>query len=390
MINNLELFIALKQLKAKWKQTSLATLSVSVGVMILICALSLTNGFEKDLVDKILGNNPHITVESAISDRISSYKEFLKKISKIDGVTSATPVIRGQALLNNGLEVKGILIYGIDPDLENKASKFYKSLKKGALVNDETSIVLGAELAKKIGASVGDMVQIVTGVGIMTPMIITGIYEADFYEIDVRIGFINLDKARKIYNLSNDSINTISVKVNSPFKADEISEKILNDLPMLNVRSWLRDNKALLAAMATEKKVIFLVMMFIIIVAMLGTANLLVMIVLEKTTEISILRAIGANKKNISLIFLYQGMFIGITGILLGCLGGYSASILLKKYPVRIPGDVYIIDSLPVDIQINDFIFVSLSAFIVCLIASIVPARRATRLKPIEAIRRNR
>ncbi|MFN4150091.1 MAG: ABC transporter permease, partial [Candidatus Sericytochromatia bacterium] len=166
MINNLELFIALKQLKAKWKQTSLATLSVSVGVMILICALSLTNGFEKDLVDKILGNNPHITVESALSDRIPSYKEFLKKISKIDGVTSATPVIRGQALLNNGLEVKGILVYGIDPDLENKSSGFYKSVKKGALVNDETSIVLGAELAKKIGASIGDTVQIVTGVGI--------------------------------------------------------------------------------------------------------------------------------------------------------------------------------------------------------------------------------
>lgn len=390
MINNLELFIALKQLKAKWKQTTLAVLSVSVGVMILICALSLTNGFEKDLVDKILGNNPHITIESAISDRIPSYKDLLEKIEKIEKVKSVTPLIRGQALINNGLDVKAILVYGIDPELENKSSNFSKSIKKGALVQDESSIVLGAELVKKLGISIGDTVQIVTGVGVMSPMIVTGIYEADFYEIDVRVGFINLDKARKLYNLSSQSINTISVKVNDPFDADHISEKILNDLPMLNVRSWLRDNKALLSAMATEKKVIFLVMMFIIIVAMLGTANLLVMIVLEKTTEISILRAIGANKKNISLIFLYQGVFIGLTGIVLGCISGYFSSLLLKIYPVRIPGDVYIIDSLPVDIQINDFIFVSISAFIVCLIASIVPARRATKLKPVEAIRRNR
>lgn len=389
-INNIELFIALKQLKSKWKQSILAILSVSVGVMILICALSLTNGFEKDLVNKILGTNPHISVESALSDRILNYEEYVKKIRNIQGVKAVTPLIKGQALLNNGLEIKGILVYGIDPAEENKASNWNKYIIEGKLdQNTSGGIVLGSELARKMALSVGDQVQLVTGVGVMIPVKITGIFRANFYEIDVRVAYITLAQAQKIYNLPG-SVNALSVKLNDPLQADLISDKILEITPAFNVRSWLRDNRGLLAAMATEKKVIFLVMMFIIIVAMLGIANLLVMIVLEKTMEISILRAIGASKRNISLIFLYQGIFIGLTGIISGCIGGYFSSLLLSKYPINLPSDVYIIGNLPISMQLSDFVFVSVSAFIVCLIASFVPARRAVRLKPIETIRRNR
>jgi lipoprotein-releasing system permease protein len=390
LINNIELFIALKQLKAKWKQSILAILSVSVGVMILICALSLTNGFEKDLVNKILGTNPHISIESALNDRIINYQQYVKKIAALKEVKAVSPIIKGQALLNNGLEIKGILVYGIDPELENKASNWNKYVIEGQLNAKELGgIVLGSELARKMALSVGDTVQLVTGVGVMIPMKITGIFQANFYEIDVRVGYINLVQAQKIYNLPG-AINALSVKLNDPLAADLVSDKILDFTPAFNVRSWLRDNKGLLSAMAMEKKVIFLVMMFIIIVAMLGIANLLVMIVLEKTMEISILRAIGASKGNISLIFLYQGIFIGLSGIIFGCIGGYFASLVLSRYPISLPSDIYIIGNLPIDMQLSDFIFVSVSAFIVCLIASFVPARRAVRLNPIETIRHNR
>ncbi|MFN8578505.1 MAG: FtsX-like permease family protein [Candidatus Sericytochromatia bacterium] len=240
-----------------------------------------------------------------------------------------------------------------------------------------------------MSVGIGDSVQLITGVGIITPLIVTGIFQANFYEIDVRVAYINLKQAQDIYKLPK-AINSISVKLNEPLKADKISEEIMYKFSYLNSRSWLKDNKGLLAAMATEKKVIFIVMMFIIVVAMLGIANLLVMIVIEKTMEISILRAIGASKKNISLIFLYQGMFIGISGIISGCILGYLGSLLLSKYPISLPSDIYIIGNLPIDMQLQDFILVSLSAFIVCLVASIVPARRAVKLKPIETIRRNR
>ncbi|MBC7474577.1 MAG: ABC transporter permease, partial [Candidatus Sericytochromatia bacterium] len=387
---NIELFIAVKQLRAKWKQTTLAILSVSVGVMILICALSLTNGFEKDLVNKILGTNPHISIESALSDRILNYQQSINKLKSIDGVSSVTPAIKGQALINNGIEVKGVLVFGVDPELESKNSDWKKYIIKGNLdKKSQSGIVLGSELARKMALSIGDSIQLVTGVGTITPLKITGIFRADFYEIDVRIAYINLIQAQNIYKLPN-AINTLSVKLKDPFQADQISEKILDIVPAFNVRSWLRDNKGLLSAMAMEKKVIFLVMMFIIIVAMLGIANLLVMIVLEKTMEISILRAIGASKMNISLIFLYQGMSIGISGIVFGCLSGYFVSSLLSRYPISLPSDVYIIGNLPIDMQANDFIFVSISAFVVCLFASIIPARRAVKLRPIETIRRNR
>lgn len=389
-MKNLELFIALKQLKAKWKQTTLAILSVSVGVMILICALSLTNGFEKDLIDKILGTNAHISVESALSDRIPDYNKIIQKIEKLDNVKSVTPTIKGQALINTGVEVKGILVYGVDPELESKAGEWKKYLINGTLNRtSKTGVVLGSELARRMSLSIGDSVQLVTGVGIITPLTITGIYRADFYEIDVRVAFINLVQAQEIYKLEN-SVNALSIKLVDPLNSDKVSEKIMEDFSSLNSRSWLKDNRGLLAAMATEKKVIFIVMMFIIIVAMLGIANLLVMIVIEKTMEISILRAIGASKRTISLIFLYQGIFIGLCGIVSGCISGYFASLLLSKYPISLPSDVYIIGNLPVSMQLQDFVFVSVSAFIVCLIASIVPARRAVKLKPIETIRRNR
>lgn len=389
MIRNIEAYIAIRQLKAKWKQSALAVTTVTIGVMILICALSLTNGFEKDLIDKILGNNPHITIESALSDRIYKYELFEKKIAQIEGVKNVSSFIRGQALLNNNIEVKGILVNAVDPKVESNNSEIKKNIIKGALLDTDSSIVLGSELARKMGLMIGDKLQLISGVGMVTPMQVTGIFKADFYEIDVRVAYISLKQGQKIYSLPN-AVNTLSVKIDNPLKADELAEKILTEIPQFNVRSWLRDNKALLSAMATEKKVIFIVMMFIIIVAMVGISNLLVMIVIEKNMEIGILRSIGASKKNISRIFFYQGIFIGLLGISLGCLLGYFASLLLSKYPITLPSDVYIISNLPVDIQINDFIFVSLSAFVVCLLSSIIPAKRSTKFNPVEAIRKNR
>ncbi|MFN8673829.1 MAG: ABC transporter permease [Candidatus Sericytochromatia bacterium] len=389
MILGIEFFIALKQLKAKIKQTILAITTVAVGVMILICALSLTNGFEKDLVDKILGNNPHITIESAMSDRIHNYKEYEQKLTEIEGVKSATSMIRGQALLNNGIEVRGVLINGVDIDKESEKSDIKKNIVKGQLLKDENSIVLGYELAQRMGLILGDNVQVVTGVGMITPMIVTGIFKADFYEIDVRIAYINLTKAQKIYNLAN-AVNTISVKVDTPFLADEKSEVIAQKIPSFNSRSWLKDNRALLSAMALEKKVIFIVIMFIIIVAMIGISNLLVMIVIEKNPEIGILRSIGASKKSINRIFFYQGVFIGIIGIIFGIILGYMVSLILSKYPINLPNDVYIISNLPIDMQVQDFIFVSIAAFVVCVLSSIIPARRAVKMNPVEAIRKGK
>jgi len=387
-IKNTELFISVRQLKAKFRQTLMAVLSVSVGVMILIAALSLTNGFEQDLINKILGTNPHISVEPGFSDRIVDYQVLADKIKKYDSVESVEPVIRGQALINSGLEVKGVLVYGISDKNSNANSEWKKYLIEGSLPQKGSNgIVIGSELAKKTGVGVGEQLQLITGVGVMQPLTITGVFQADFYEVDVRVVIIDLQKAQEVYSLPA-AVNFLSIKLSDPFVADDLSKKITKSFFTYSIRSWLKDNKALLAAMQTEKIVIFIVMMFIIIVAMLGIANLLVMIVLEKTKEIGILRAIGASKKSISKIFLYQGLFIGVSGILLGCSGGYLISSLLAIYPLSLPNDIYIIGTLPIKMKWQDFFFVSLSTFFVCLLASIVPAKRAVKLNPVEAIRR--
>jgi lipoprotein-releasing system permease protein len=382
---NVELFVALKQLKGKFKQVILAILSVCIGVSILICALSLTNGFEKDLVNKIMGTNPHIFIESALSDRIENYDYIIENIKSINQIRSITPVIKGQALINNGIEVRGVIVYSID--IKKEKENWEKYLIEGNL-KDKNSIVLGKELSRKLGLKIGEKITLITGLGISNNFVVSGIFQADFYELDSRVVYINLKSGQNIFNLNN-SVNGLSVKIDDPFLANEISENILKKYPFLSVRSWLRDNRSLLSAIDLEKKVIFLVMMFIIIVAMLGISNLLVMMVIEKTTEISILRAIGASKKSIVLIFMYQGIIIGIIGIVLGCILGFVLSKIISFYPIKLPSDIYIISNLPIDIQLKDFVMVSISAFIVSVISSLIPIRRILRLNPLEAIRRN-
>ncbi|GIW21676.1 MAG: ABC transporter permease [Candidatus Sericytochromatia bacterium] len=383
---NVELFIALKQLKGKYKQVILAIISVCIGVAILICALSLTNGFEKDLVNKIIGTNPHVFIESALSDRIENYQYLIDNLKTIDNnIKYVNPVIKGQALINNGIEVRGVLVYSINPKMEK--DNWEKYIIKGSLKNSN-SIVLGKELSRKMSLDIGDKINLITGVGISNEFIVTGIFQADFYELDSRIVYINIESGQKIFNLDK-SVNGISIKLIDPFLANKISEEILKKYPFLSVRSWLRDNRAILSAMTLEKKVIFLVIMFIIIVAMLGISNLLVMMVIEKVNEISILRAIGASNKNIILIFMYQGIIIGIVGIVLGCILGFIISKIISLYPIKLPSDVYIISNLPVDIQLNDFIMVSISALFVSIISSLIPIRKIIKLNPLEAIRRN-
>ena len=159
--------------------------------------------------------------------------------------------------------------------------------------------------------------------------------------------------------------------------------------PTLYLRTWMDSNKSLLSAMALEKQVIFLVILFIIVVAMIGIANTLVMIVMEKTMDIGILRALGASRRQIGLVFLTEGFLIGLIGVVTGSLLGVGASFYLRFFPVRIPGDIYDLDYLPVQMQLPDFIGVALAALLICLLASFFPARRAVRADPVEILRRN-
>jgi lipoprotein-releasing system permease protein len=230
-------------------------------------------------------------------------------------------------------------------------------------------------------------VELVTAEG-TSVFTVSGIFHSGLYELDVRLVLMPLAQIQALYN-TNDVASEIALKVKDVFQVQPIAKEMQKAFPVLYLRTWMDSNKSLLQAMALEKKVIFLVILFIIVVAMIGIANTLVMIVMEKTMDIGIMRALGASRRQIGLIFLAQGFVIGVVGVLTGSLLGCLTSLYLSFFPVRIPGDVYDLDHLPVQMQAMDFASVAAATLLICILASFFPARRALRADPIEILRRN-
>jgi lipoprotein-releasing system permease protein len=379
-------FISSRQLRQRWRQTMLSVGTVALGVMVQIVALSLANGFEHDLVSKVLGTNPHISLTPLLTDRVA-VEPFRSQLAKIPHVVQVTPSVKTQALITDGVGTIGTILFGVDPALEG--ASFTDYLTKGKLSADGLGdIVLGTELAKKQGWRIGDAVQLITGPGQQVSCRVTGLFQAGLYELDVRAAYVNLPTAQALLGLGS-AVQSLTVRLDDPMRAPEISRQIYTRYPSFQTRNWLESNRSLMSAMALEKRVIFLVMLFLILIAMVGMANTLVMIVVEKTPDIGIMRAMGASQKTIRNLFLLQGVTIGGTGVALGCGLGYAIAVILARYPMNLPNDVYYIEKLPVRMQPEDFVIVALAALIICLLASVIPARRAARLDPMETIRRS-
>jgi lipoprotein-releasing system permease protein len=379
-------FISSRQLKQRWRQTLLSVGTVALGVMVQIVALSLANGFEHDLVTKVLGTNPHISLTPLLTDRVA-IEPLRSKLAKLPHVQQVTPAIKTQALITDGVGTSGTLLFGVDPALEGAAFTDY--VVRGKLAATGVGdIVLGTELAKKQGWRIGDAVQVITGPGQQVDCRVTGLFQAGLYELDVRAAYVNLPTAQALLGLGAD-VQSLTLRLDDPMLAPAVSRLIDNQWPAFQSRNWLESNRSLMSAMALEKRVIFLVMLFLILIAMVGMANTLVMIVVEKTPDIGIMRAMGASQKTIRHLFVLQGVTIGGSGVLLGCGLGYAVASILARYPMNLPNDVYYIEKLPVRMQPEDFILVALAALVICLLASVVPARRAARLDPIETIRRS-
>lgn len=380
-----EFFLARQQLRMRWKQTLVSVLSVSVGVMILTTALSLTNGFESDMVDKILGTTPHISLKPGLEDRMGNYSVVQRQLERHPEIKVTAPLLKEQALIRNPVHTTGTLVYGIRPQDAEKVMKRY--LQRGILDGKQASVVVGSELAKKLQLFMGDDVQIITVHG-TSDFRVTGTFHSGLYELDARIVLMPLDQTQQIYQ-AGDQINEIFVQLKDVFSAPVLAKTLQGEQPTLYVRTWMDSNQSLLSAMALEKKVIFLVILFIIIVAMMGIANTQVMIVMEKTVDIGILRALGASRGQIGRVFLTQGLLIGFSGVVLGAVLGVGCSLYLSVFPVRIPGDIYDLDYLPVKMEILDFVWVAGSSLVITVLASFFPARRAVRTDPIETLRRH-
>lgn len=383
---NPSFFLALRQLRVRWKQSLVSVLSVAIGVMILTTALSLTNGFESDMVDKILGTTPHVSVKPGVSEYLDNYQTIRQQLQRHQGLAAIFPVLRQQALITNPLYSTGALIFGIPPADAEKGLKSF--LQKGKWqLKDQATVVVGSELASKLQLFVGDKVQIITTNG-SSSFKVAGIFHSGLYELDVRMVMMPLDQVQALFQ-TGDVVNELFIRLEKVFDAPKLANIMQREHPELYIRTWMESNRNLLGAMALEKKVIFLVILFIIVVATIGIANTQIMIVMEKTSDIAILRALGASRKQVGRVFLCQGVLIGLIGVFLGALLGVGASLYLSFFPIRIPGDVYDLDHLPVQMQVLDFVLVALSTVVITILASFFPARRANRADPIATLRRH-
>lgn len=381
-------FIAARHLQARWRQTVMLVLSVAVGVAILTTALSLTNGFEADLVDRILGTTPHVAVTDTLTGMVKDYPRLQETIRPVAHVKNVLPFVNGQALLTRSGFSSGVLVRGIDPAQEKDNPDWTKYVLEGDLAprGDMPGIMLGSELAKKLGAKIGDRMLLVSGLATKQPVVVSGLYQAGLYEYDAHVAYLALPVAQQVFGLG-DSVTGLSVRLDDVFAAPKVASEIQRLVPY-SVRSWTVNNSSLLGALALEKRVIFLVTMFIIIVATMGIANTLAMWVLEQSREIAILRAIGSPGATMGRLVVMEGALVGVLGVALGLLAGVGLSLGLSTFPLALPSDVYYIDRLPVRMEPLDFLLTAGAAIVVALLACLLPARRAIKLDPIEVIRR--
>jgi len=409
-----ELFIGLRYLKAKRKQTfvSLITLisiaGVMVGVTALIVVLAVMNGFKEDLRNKILGVTSHAVI-SRFDGNISNYTQVEKNINQVEGVAAATPFIYTQVMINSRQGVSGAVLRGIDPESASQVINLQENLRSGSLqdlaegkgsgaTKVTPGIILGNELARNLGVSRGEPVTVISPFGRLTPLgqvprsqtfRVVGVFDSGMYEYDSTIAYVTLSAAQRFLGIG-DRVTGIEVRVDDIYKADQVAKaisKALDGYPYW-ARDWMRMNKNLFSALKLEKIVMFIILTLIIIVAAFNIIGTLIMVVLEKTRDIAILKSMGATRRSITKIFMFEGAVIGLVGTLLGLLGGYGLCKLLATYKfIELPQDVYYISTLPVKMDPLDTVLIALAAIVISLAATLYPAWQASRLDPAEAIR---
>ena len=406
-----EYFIGGRYLRTKQKETFislitvLSIIGVTVGVMALIIVIAVMAGFESDLKKRILGVESHIVVMRH-GGSFFDYHRVVKEIETTDGVKAVTPFIYSHGMLRSTSGVSGIVLRGIEPEsaggvLEILKTSMTQKLKRSDSRSDSAvstpGIILGNELARNLGVIEGDMVFLISPRGIISPVghlpamkrfMVVGRFQSGMYEYDGSIAYIHLSDAQKILRMG-DAVTGIEVRVDDIYGARKIAQHIVADLGFPYwAKDWMQMNRNLFSALKLEKTVMFIILVLIVLVAAFNIAGTLIMMVMGKTKDIAILKAMGATDKSIKRIFIFKGMVIGVVGTTLGVCLGIILCELLEKYKfIELPGDVYYISTLPVRLELLDVSMIAAAAIFICFIATLYPAHQASKLNPVEAIR---
>jgi lipoprotein-releasing system permease protein len=417
-----ELFIAARYLRAKRRQavigviTLISVIGVAAGVASLIVALAITNGFRQDLQNQLLGSTSHINLVQAVQhEGISDWRELMSRLEKQPHVVAAAPTIYEQAMASRGARASGVVLKGVLPEYENKVSELLKTVKLGSAaklkaadappcaVSDQDCspelppIVLGKDLAVTLGATLGSVVTVTSPQGELSPLgpvpkyerfKVVGIFNSGFYNYDNAWAFIRLKDAQRLFGLG-DVITVMEFKIDDIYKAPEVSDQLAQAAGKgYMATNWMEENKALFRALGLERVVTFITIGLIVLVAALNILISLIMMVMEKTKDIAVLISMGARRRQIRKIFMFQGLLIGVLGTLVGLLLGYGLAIAGAKYHlIPLSAEVYSIDYVPFSPRALDGVLVAGVALLISFVATLYPSWSAARVLPAEALR---
>jgi lipoprotein-releasing system permease protein len=411
-----EWFIGLRYLKAKRKQTFISIITLisivgfALGVWALIVVLAVMSGFEKTLKEKILGTQAHLVVLKTNQEGMDHYEQVVKEVAQVKGVVSATPFILSQVMLSSESNVFGVVLNGIDPDRVGNVIELARNMKAGRLQDlkaegESPGIILGVELAKRLGVSLNDPIQVISPLGTMTPMgmmpkmkrfRVMGIFYSGMYEFDNTLAYISITSAQKFLNMDS-RVTGVEIKTDDVYNVKKIGKEIRQKLGFpFWTRDWMEMNRNLFSALKLEKVVMFILLVLIVLVAAFNIISTLIMVVMEKNKDIAILKSMGAPSGGILRIFIIEGGVIGVVGTFIGTITGLATALNLEKVSGFVeellgfkflPSDVYYIDKLPSQVNPVDVGLIVVTAILISLLATLYPSWRASRLDPAEALR---
>ncbi len=408
-----ELMLGFRYTKARRRNGFISFISfssmigIALGVTALITVLSIMNGFQEELRERILGMTAHMTINEE-SDRLNDWESLYNQLINQPHIEGAAPNIMEQGMLTLGDKVKGVAVRGVLPEFEGQVADIESKMITGSLNLLEPKkykVILGAELAVTLGVSIGDKVTLIAPQGSVSPVgvvprikrfTVAGIFEAGMHEYDSSLAIVHIADAQKVFKYKQE-VSALQLKLDDMFNVGLVKHQLGGVVDKaLYMRDWRQQHANFFRAIEMEKRMMFIVLTLIVMVAAFNIVSTMVMVVTDKQSDIAVLRTIGASPFSIQLIFIIQGMIIGVLGVLLGLAGGLSLALNIDVIVPFIenslgfqffPPDIYYISNVPSKLVWSDVYYIASIAFVLTLLATLYPARKAAKIQPAEALR---
>lgn len=404
-----EFFIALRYLQAKRRQavlsviTLISMLGIMVGVWALVIVLSFQSGMEQDLQNKILGGTAHLNLLHEDESAFNNPDELIAKVVKVPGVKAAAATLYTGVYLNGAIDSRGAIVKAVDLTAKNEANEIFQTIIQGSIdglkpnENGEEGIILGTELATDLGVKLGETITTISSEGRLTPaglaprqkvFTVVGIFKSGLYEYDSNWGYISLDAMKELIS-NQQPTQVIQIKIIDIYQVKEIATQVLASVgPGYKTKDWQQLNQPVFAALNLQRLGFLVGIGLIILVAALNIITTLIMMVVEKNRDIAILMSMGATRRSILVIFILQGLIIGIVGMAVGIIAGVLASYFADQYQlIQLDPKIYSISYLPFNTRLLDVILVATITLAISFLATIYPAWKASQLVPVESLR---